>query len=373
MKRRIDQHGTALMAVLIIMMILLPVGAFVVMQCRTDLLVHHNLRAEAEVFSVAEAGLDHALADIAPGGSFAGLLAGPDHVAGNADDGFFPFIEGLPAAFPASPLRYDVRVSSVNAGMVQLLSTGVGRNGATKVIEALVARAPLPFTPGALYVQGDASTLDLGSGGFLLSGYDHVAGDVPNNPTGTAAAIPALAASDARAEPSLRAGLPPGSASRVVGKGGAPSIATGVPIDLQALAARCASQPGSVQLSGAAVGAGASLGTASAPQVSITADSVDVTGSISGAGVLIVQGTLHVSGALAFTGVVLAMGGVSFEPASTVTVTGAFWRAASQDARLSFNGGGAVLYSSTALAAIDQAFAGLLPHAAVMVGWQEQL
>jgi len=368
-----SQRGTALVAVLIIMMIVLPIGGFVVLQCRTDFLVHHNLRAEAEAFYVAEAGLQHALAEIAPGDSFADILAGPDHVAGSADDGVFPFQEGAPNDFPAPPLRYDVRVTSSGPGMVELVSTGAGRNGATKAVDALVARSPLPATPGSFFADGDAGGLDLGSGGFVLSGLDHAMGDAPDAPTGTAAPVPAMAVSSANVESAVRLQLGAAGAAQLIGRGGVPSIAITAPLDLQAFAQRCASQPSAIQVSGAVASAGPLLGTPGAPQTSVAVGDVDVTGTVSGAGVLIVQGTLQVTGTLTFAGLVLATGGIRFEPSSTVTITGALWRAASQDGRLEFRGTGAVMYSSAALAAVDAAFVGLLPHAAVMVGWQELL
>src|SRR5262249_32041349 len=145
----------------------------------------------------------------------------------------FPFTAGAPADFPASPFRYDVRVTSAGSGRVQLFSTGLGRNGATKVIQGLVARAPLPFTPGAVYVQGDTSRLDMGSGGFMMSGLDHAPGDAPSSPTGTAAPVPGLAVSNTDAEGVLREGLGADTTARLLGKGGTPSIATTAPLDLQ--------------------------------------------------------------------------------------------------------------------------------------------
>jgi hypothetical protein len=82
---------------------------------------------------------------------------------------------------------------------------------------------------------------------------------------------------------------------------------------------------------------------------------------------------LHVSGTLAFTGLVVALGGIICESSSDVQVMGALWRTASPDPRLYLNGHGVIAYSSAALVAADSAFPGLLPHAAVVAGWQETL
>lgn len=367
-----NARGTALPAVLALIMMLLPIGAFVALQCRTDWLIQHNLRAEVEAFYVAEAGLEHALAEISPGTSFDAVLAGPDRIAGTNDDGIFPFSEGAPSVFPYAPFRYEVRVARMSADVLSVQSSGFGVHDATKVVVALVRRDPVPATPAAFQVDGDASTLDMGSAGFLLSGWDHQIDDPPGAPTSGAAALPALSSSSPDAEDILRHRLRGESAQRLVGNGGAPSLATAPPVDVQRYATACSTRPERVQVSGAS-GDLAVLGTAETPQLSIVAGDLDVGGELTGVGILVVQGTWHVTGQVNFVGLVLAMGGIVFEPSSRVTVTGGLWRAASNDGRLQLAGSGGIGYSRAALAAVDAAFAGLLPHAAVVASWQEQL
>jgi hypothetical protein len=115
------------------------------------------------------------------------------------------------------------------------------------------------------------------------------------------------------------------------------------------------------------------LGSAGVPQLSVIAGDCEVTGQLSGGGIVVVDGLLHVSGELAFSGLLLARGGVVFDPGSRVEVRGAFWRAAGTDTRLELRGTAALLYSSAALAAVDAALPGVLPHAGIVVGWREQL
>ncbi len=366
-----DERGTALIATLSLTMILLPLGAFVVMQCCTDLMIEHNVRAEIESFYVAEAGLEHALFEIPPDSTFAPLLVGPDHVAGTTDDGVFPFVEGAPGNFPDAPFHYDVRVAAADNGMLQIVSTGTGMYGASKVVSALVRRSPLPFTPAAFYVGGDASMLDLGSNS-LLSGLDHRLDDDPSQPQGTAPALPALSDSRPDREELLRARLAPADAQRLVGAGGTPSIATTPALDVQAYANRCSQHPARVRLSAVTLQPDLVLGTTQSPQVSVVTGDVDIAGHLDGAGVLIVQGTLQVTGSLHFSGLVIAQSLV-FQASSQVAVAGAVWQAPGDGARLQLGGSGSVVYSSDALGTIDQAFPGLLPHAAVLAGWQEQL
>lgn len=366
-----NERGTALVATLGLAAILLPLGAFVVMQCRTDLLIQHNLRAELEAFYVAEAGLEHAVAEIAPGTSFDSILVGLDHVAGTVDDGEFPFAGGPPDPFPHAPFRYEVHVARIDSGAVRVSSHGTGVNAAEKVVSAVVARSPLAFTPAALYVDDGAAMLDLGHAGFLVSGFDHELTDPPDAPRGAAAAVPALGTARADDEATVRRRLSNANAQQLVGAGGAPSLAVSSPVDLPAYTAAIRNRPESVRVS--AVAPGTVLGTPTVPQLSVAGGDLEVSDDLSGNGVLLVQGTLHVRETFAFTGVVIALGGIVFEPASRVTIAGAFWRGSSQDPRLELRGRGAIVYSSVVLAAIESAYPGLLPHAAVVTGWQEQL
>jgi hypothetical protein len=362
-------RGSAMVAVLGLMALLLPLGAFVALQSRMDLLIQRNLRAETEVFYVAEAGLEHAVVEITPGTSFDAFLAGPDGMLGTRDDGVFPFSEGPPHSFPSAPFHYDVRVARHSGGLLDVTSSGSGRNGAVKVLAAIVARSPLPFTPGALYID-NAASVDLGSADFILSGLDHCVTDLPTAPTGTAAAVPGLATSSAGTTPELRRQLAQ-DAERVVGAGESPSIgATSAP-DVQSIVTACTQR--SVHTSVAPTVGTAVLGSVDAPQIAVAAHDLEVTGQLSGAGVLVVPGTLRISGGFSFAGLVVVLGGILCEPSSDVHVLGALWRTGSQDPRLYLNGHGAIAYSSAVLAAVDAAFPGLLPHAAVVAAWQEVL
>ncbi len=355
--------GSALIAVLGVLALLLPLGVYAALQARMDLLIERNLAAEVEAFYVAEAGLEHAVAELRPGTSFDPVLAGPDRLRGTADDGVFPFDEGSPTAFPAAPLHYTVHVARRADGGVDVSSTASGRNGAAKVIAAIVKWSPLPFTPAALYLDDDAQ-LTLGAG-LAVSGMDH---DLTASPA-SSAAVPALATSVAGVEPDLRRRLADG-AGRLVGAGDAPSIVATPSLDLRGLAAACAQLPDHV--TAPPLVSTATFGSIDAPRVTIAND-LDVAGDLNGAGILVIRGTLHVSGQLSFAGLIVALGGVVCEPSSGLHVLGALWRSSGSDPRLSLDGQGTIAYSSVTLGAVDGAFPGILPHAAMVAGWQEVL
>lgn len=366
-----SERGTALMAALVIIMILVPLGAFVALQSRLDLAIQYNLRTEVEAFYVAEAGLAHAVSEIEPGRSFDPFLLGPDHIAGTADDGIFPFRGGSPPPFPRAPYHYNVTAVRGRDGMMRIISRAMGEHGAVKVVEALVRRSASPHTPGAMYAEGDLNRLDLGSNAFAVSGLDHRAGDEGGNASGTHTAVPALCGTDPDAEVRLREKWSE-DGDRLVGAGGSPSIGTTTPLGLGQYVTAMSQRHEAVMLPPTTVSSIA-LGTRAMPQLTLVGGALDVTGSLVGGGVLVVNGMLHVSGDLQFAGLVIAMGGIVFEPSSHVTIAGALWSGASQDERLELLGQGSVVYDNSALTAVDGAWPALLPHAVALAGWQEQL
>ena len=367
-----NQHGTALVAALGIAMILLPLGALVTLQCRTDLSIQHNLRSDIESFYVAEAGLAHAVAEIPPGQSFDLILLGPDGIKGTADDGVFPFaVGGGTAAFPYPPYRYDVQAVATGSNMLNIISRASGVNGSAKVVETLVMRSPLPFTPAALYAETANPNLNLSSS-FQLSGLDHQAVFPPVAQPQPSAALPAISTPRPDAELALRNELSGTASGQITGAGDAPSVSTAQQLDLDTYAKSVASTPTAAVHAAGSID-NATWGTTGAPQLSIVAGDLQVTGRLTGCGVLIVKGALQVAGTVEFAGVVLVQGAALFEPASSVTVVGTLWQAASQDERLELRGSGIIAYSSNALSDLDRAFPGLLPHAVAVTGWREDL
>jgi hypothetical protein len=202
---------------------------------------------------------------------------------------------------------------------------------------------------------------------------DHGPGDTPEKPSGTAAPVPALGSPDGEAESALRNHLPDELAGRLLGAGGPPSLAVTQPFDVGALALRLTAQPQCARFGTVTSGESLEFGTPGVKQISVVSGDLEVPGRLVGNGVLVVQGTLHVGGTFGFTGIVIALGGLVFEPSSKVEIAGAFWHARTEDERLRLLGTGAIMYSSLALAGVDDAFPGLLPHAAVVTGWVEEL
>jgi len=368
MRRAGQTRGSALVGVLTLVLILLPLGAYVVLQCITDLRIGGNLASEVRAFYAAEAALQHAVAEVGPGASFDGALAGPDGIAGTADDGVFPFREGAGNAFTDAGFRYQVQAVRQSSALLQIVSTATAADGAAKTLAALVRRAATPFTPAAVYDAADLTRLRLGSAALAISGLDH---GVDGTPTAAGGSVFGLSSADAAAEAVVRSRLASAPVP-VTGTGDAPSVGTTAPLALTAYAAALEASPGSVRLTDVNPQSG-TFGSHEVPQITWMDGGWDSSGAVSGCGVLIITGVWQVRGSFSFEGLVLALGGVVVDAGSELHLRGALWHGDSIDERFDLLGAGDILYSSAAVQALEALAPGVLPHAIELVGWQEEL
>jgi hypothetical protein len=326
------RRGSALIATLAATSVLLPLAAFAVLLTRSGFRVHENTRAQAEAFFVAEAGLEHALADIPSTTTTERLLAGPDGRRATSDDGRFRFREGQPTFFPRAPLYYEVQIEPVTSERVRLTSHGFGQRGARAAVEALLWRDPEPRIPAALYAGGARTTV-IGRD-FLVSGYDRAGG------------VPALGVGDASEAAALQRQLSHAEADLLVGTGGSPSVVLVEPIDVSELVAWISESAASIRGPG--------------PMELKVLPDAEVDSAVTGAGVLVAPRGLRVRRSLVFDGLLLVLGGLEFERGATVQINGSVWVEGSGTLVLEANGW--LRYSSQILAAIDRQFAGLIPH-----------
>jgi hypothetical protein len=347
------EQGHALLTTMLAAACLLPLGAFAAMQARLDALVQHHTRIGLETFTVAESGLEHALADLGADPRFDRLLAGPDGQAGTGDDGEYPFSQPPPEFFPRAPFRYQVRVAPHGTDVLEITACGFGPLAATRAVVATVVRSALPYVPAALGLAARDPTVLLG-GEFRVNGVE----SNPDDP-----GLPAVVVDDADAAAALAARLPPDAAARLTGSGGSPSIA-GAHIPscdaLAGLAARRAeARPLGSEVSGA-LGDGLFVSSASVRLA-----------DVSGSGVLVVGGSLELSGASTFSGLIVALGDVRLDLGSSLAVEGALL-VGNQGALVALRGAGHVTYDQRVIDRIDAAFTGLLPRRARVTGWHEQ-
>ena len=347
-----DQRGQALISALLTTAVLLPLGAFAVMQARLDAQLAQRTRTAAETLAVAESGLEHALAELGRDPRYERLLLGADGRAGTSDDGEFPFATPPPAAFPAAPFRYEVRVAAIDAEHLELTARGVGPFGAVRAVAAALRRAALPYFAGA--VASDAPLLELQLGdGWRLEG---ATSDT------THPAVPALAVRGEDVAAAVLAALPAGAAARLLGPGATPSLrATAIPSGAALIEA--ARQRSDVRSVIGTVGGGLGDGLFLSPGALRLSDA-------SGSGILLVDGPLELGGAVSFAGRIVVNGDVRGDAGATVAIDGGLLQGAAGRA-LVLRGTGMVRYDARIAAALGAAYPTLLPRPAQITGWRE--
>lgn len=353
-----NEQGIALLAVLGIVLAILPLAAAVAVETHLDILMQRNVRSGTEAFYTAEAGLAHALAELGPSASLRTLLRGPDGLASTPDDGGFPFRLAAPTAFAAPPAGYEVFAEPGPGSSVRVLSRGHSGHAAVRDVEILVAPAADPFTPGALYLASAEVDIDLGSHGFLISGAPQLQTD--------SAAIAGIAVPSASAAAVLRTSVEPAAA--VSGAGESPSIIASSPIDLTTYPNGLAARADAVLQSPADTAEALTLGTASAPQLTVVGNDWAVAGGISGCGILLVRGDLEITGQLQYRGLVIVEGNLDLTSSGDLRIEGTLWSSAE---RLRLGGVGFVRYEPAILKNVDGAISEALLHLPVVVAWRE--
>jgi hypothetical protein len=337
--RQDGQAGYALATMLMVLVGLMPLGMFAAMQARLDLLIGHETRRALETFYTAEAGLEHALADLAEDPRFERLLAGPD----------FPFRHAPPEFFPRSPFRYRVIVEQHGAERVDVVSRGIGPLRASRTIAARVERSLLPALPGALFSAARGVRFLLGDDVSLVG-----ARGTHREPE-----TPALAMADAATAEAVSRQL-----ERRRGRGlDPPGVRVRNFSGLEALARRAASSPNARTLDG-------DLGGALGSGVFVHHGALEIADA-AGGGILVVNGPLRVRGSFQFSGLVLILGDVRSEPQSNVEIDGGLLQGPGATL-LHLLGSGTIRSGLDGLAALDAASPGLWPRRFRITGWQER-
>jgi hypothetical protein len=199
--RSIRQRGQALIVALLTLLVLTLLGLALTSMSMVSMTVSINEREASEALYVADSGIAHATAILATQSwpNFDPALRSGDAQGCTGDElqaappgavGFPPTAELIPAAGRAFPPAgsYQVRVCDDHAleqatnrppalpdadpnhdanERVLIRSTGIGRNGATATIEAMLARVELPgiLVDGNLRINGNVSVM--GAGGSV--------------------------------------------------------------------------------------------------------------------------------------------------------------------------------------------------------------
>jgi hypothetical protein len=315
-----SERGAALVAVVVVLVLIAGATAATLWLTASDLWAAGRARSAAQARYTAEAAVYHALRLLAPGGSFAAVVAGRGGLIDAADPGPLPLFGGGWVSFPGPPFGYAVtvgRLADAGAGgatgrfeRVLLFAGSTAPRGARHAMTATVGRAREPYAPAALVVTdgevelfGDA-VADTGpqeSAAVVIDGGPSVEG------------LPAALA--ARAAESIERAL-----QAITHAGGvvlgATTSALLRPVDLASyaretgLAAR------------APAGLESPLGTYGQPRAAWLGPGAAP--GLTGYGAVVADGDLEIRGPIDFRGVVLVAGTLAIE-AEPCVVRGMVW------------------------------------------------
>lgn len=361
-----DDKGIALIVVLLTMTLLLGLIGGALFFTQIDLSVTSNLKTGTQALYIAEAGLNHAITIIPPGGNF------PIPPSGLPLTGTFP--PGSITSYTVTAANDSEADPNIDANQTIILTAvGSGKDGASRSIKAYVGRAPVFIPPGGIYAPGAAIRTDFDGGNFLVSGND-------TNPDGTAGpnpAVPGISTSTDGVRDTITNSLVSGDhQNQVVGLGIFPSVQTSnVTLDPNQIANDLLTYPHTT-LEGGNYTGHSTFGTEAAPQITNIVGDISIEGSASGFGVLIVDGTLTLWGSMEFQGLIIARGPIEVGNSANAEIRGAIMlkTATVSDSgdELRIAGSASIYYSSQAIQMVKNLWGPALPKKAILLSWLEQ-
>jgi len=361
-KALVGNQGIALVVVLMVMMLLLSVAAGGLLFSGLNLKTTSSFRTGTSALQVADAGIEHALAEISLGSTFA--------YSSSAD-----VASGSIGATTYTVTAINDSTSSGGNTRAILTSTALGPNSAKKAVEAYVDRSTA-FAFGSVSLPGssaDATETYFSGNSFTINGNDNC---------GVASAVPGIAVTDAALGDEITnnttsdGGLESGQMDNVTGAGGTPSVSTMSPLSMSVSDLAAAYLANShVTLSEENYSGNDNWGTSETPQITRLTESADIQGTIEGYGVLIVEGSLDISGNFTFHGLVIALGDIEVEITGHAGIYGSLviGESTTQDAgyELDVRGNATIQYDSCALSSAESWSS--LPKAAKLIAWREKL
>ena len=350
-----DSHGIALVCVIFIVSILLTLTGASLLFSGLDLKSTGNFKTGTMALQVADSGVQHALAVIPAGPTFS----------------YSSSTQVIPStAYPTmSGFSYSVTAVNTAANTEAILtSTALGPNGTKKVVVAYVGRMGL----GAIYLPGAATNYETEFEGnaFAISGNDtNVDGSA-----GPARAVSGIATTDQALVTSVINSLTSNQANNITGRGGTPSVrvVTSLPQTVSQIADSYLSNP-HTDLPGGHYNGNGTWGTDASPEITRITGDAEINGTISGAGVLIVDGELEILGNFTFHGLVIVRGH-ELEMSGNAKIYGMVMMAepTSEEQEVEVKGNAGIYYSSQALSWVDASWPEVLPIPPRLLAWQEK-
>jgi hypothetical protein len=241
-------------------------------------------------------------------------------------------------------------VENTVRGIPKIIVSAQGRRGlGSKVVTVEAVKWPLPPVPGSVYTE---APINFNGNSFYVDGHDHFATAPYDTVTG---ATPLLGISTPN-DPNVISGALSGQQTdNVQGSGADPSVGSSdVNLDLPALAAAW-SQMADLTLPGP-LNNPSTTGWGSMGNLKIVhvAGDLHLSGSGSGAGVLVIDGDLDISGTFNWNGVVLVLGDLTVTGGGTAKqIVGATMVQGTLNGTGTMNGNIKLLYSSEMISQLN--------------------
>lgn len=123
------RRGSALLVTLAATAVLLPLGAWVTLRARLDAALSGHLFRDLHATTIAESGLEHALAAV---------RYEPERFHAEATPRFSGELGAGRIVFPEPPFGYEVTIVRLNDSTLRLRSRGHGRGTVVREVEAIL-------------------------------------------------------------------------------------------------------------------------------------------------------------------------------------------------------------------------------------------
>ena len=355
-----NARGIALTVVIFIVAVLLTLTGTSLLFSGLDLKVTSALKSGTMALQIADSGIQHALAVIPAGTTY------PYNSA----------MEVVPLTAHPSIAGFSYAVTAANtAGNTQaiLTSTAIGPNGTKNVVVAYIGRGG--FGLGATSLPGspaDKTETNFSGTSFSINGNDNcnalapVPGIVVTDP---------LLVTEITNSTTSDGGLASNQMGNVTGTGTFPSVGVIAPL------AQSVSQMADAYLGlshtnlagGQNFSGNESWGTAGSPRITYINGSAQISGTIEGYGVLVVDGPLDIAGNFTFHGLVIARGDIQVQVTGNAGIYGSLLIGESDELdggyELDVRGNATVRFDSCALSPADSWVS--LPKKAKLLAWQQ--
>jgi hypothetical protein len=374
-----DDRGVVLSATFLVVMLWLVLGGATLGYSQLDLRSTSHFTTGNQALFSAEAGLVHSLRQI----NSVGVIRFDDDIANRWTELFGT----EPRGFEGFGSSYEVTIAidandPDNRGI--LTATGRAPLQARRTIRVTLAKSGYTEPPGAVHFTADAPQVGFNGNAFDISGNNH-------DKLGAASGGAAVAGMSARTEAAasdIAGDLDSSQAANVRGLGYStspltPSVQpTNGPgtADVAQMVADILATAGVVHEAQNDFTGSQTFGSLAVPQIThLSHNAVTVSGSITGAGILIADGSLTIGGSLDFVGWVIVGGGTVIDSTASssgtslgqATILGSLWTS-----DLAINSGGSAIlnYCRECLELADDIVPGsthLIPRAMTVTSWSE--